>query len=145
MRRLDEITMEALEASYPPAFYRRAKGFAVQLEAIQEKVAADYEAEIERRLAILRATYPRHTFRWISGNGTAYVACECKRGRSMDHLYGRGFMGDFALRCEVQMKEHVNYHRVTGARKRALLILWQQVEAILALHLDADETFNIAI
>lgn len=145
MRALDEITLEALEASYPPAFYRRTQTHAAAQAALQEVVAADYEAEIERRLAILRTAYPRHTFRWISGNGTAYVACECKRGRSLDHLYGRGFMGDFALRCEIQMKEHASYHRVTGARKRALLILWQQVEAILALHLDADETFNIAI
>lgn len=142
MRRVEDITVENLKASYPPAFYSRLERRKAALTAMQDEAAADYTAEVERRLAILHAAYPRHTFRWINSMGMAFVTCECKRGSR--HL-SDGFMRETCLRAEAQMREHGDYARLTPARKSATLILWQQVEAIMALYMDADETFNVAI
>ena len=142
MRRVEDITVENLKAAYPPAFYARLERRKAALEALQEEVAADYTAEIERRLAILHAAYPRHSFRWINSMGMAFVTCECKRGNPrMDE----GFLREKFMRAEAQMKEHGDYIRLTPARRAATLILWQQVEAIMALYMDADETFDIAV
>lgn len=148
MRRIEDITLDNLEADFAPDFHASAMARRAELEALQERVCADYTAEIERRLDVLSAAYPRHTFEWESGNGVAYVHCTAPRGGWMKKgFYDVGFLREPFLRCEWQMKESGRFDRLnfTPARKRATLILWQEVEAIMALHLDADETFNIAI